>query len=127
MLHRSLPPLQSLSATCTEQPKRASDKLSTTAAWPWRDRLLEIFKKIAGLEKLSRPKPLTAPIGNWAVLDAVRRINDYPQLPPNARLSAALFMGRGRKRTTKMPVILTKYVGSRAIHTLSELAYVYRV
>jgi hypothetical protein len=105
-------PLHCLRTTCTEQLKKKCDKPSSTAAWPWRDRLLEIFKKIAGLEKLSRLKPLTAPIGNWGILDAVRRLNDYPQLPSNIQLSAALFMGRGRKRTTRMPVVLTKYVSS---------------
>ena len=54
--------------------KRKVKKASST--WAWKKELGEWFHKVGGIEKVTAPRPSTAPFGNWGVMGALRRLND---------------------------------------------------
>eukprot|EP00668_Euglena_longa_P015592 GGOE01019696.1.p1 GENE.GGOE01019696.1~~GGOE01019696.1.p1 ORF type:complete len:478 (-),score=160.34 GGOE01019696.1:371-1804(-) len=56
-----------------------------------RKEVLEYFHFVAGMDKLTRPKPTTAIFGNWGILQAMKRLSDAH---PSAHVSVRLFMGR---------------------------------
>jgi hypothetical protein len=66
---------------------------------------MDIIKNMSGLVKLSSPKPSTAAIGNWAILQGVSRLAENCQLGPSA-VQGKLFMGKRRNKQQKLDVAL---------------------
>ena len=88
--------------TIDHQPRRP------TEPWRWRKDLWEILRKMAGLEKLTRPRPSTAAFGNWGVAEAFRRVSDAAAQPadpadpaprPACRVASSSARRRGCART----------------------------
>ena len=48
----------------------------TAGRWEWRADVWEWLRKKGGVEKLTREKPSTGPIGSWGILSSVRIINE---------------------------------------------------
>jgi hypothetical protein len=74
-----------------KQSKKGSKK------WDWRKDFAEIVKAKSGLLKIHFPKPSTAYIGNWGILESVKFLSE--QYGYGSCLSARLFMGK--KKLTK--------------------------
>ena len=60
---------------------------------------------MSGLVKLSNPKPSTAAIGNWAILQGVNKLAENCALDPSA-VQGKLFMGKRRNKQQKLDVAI---------------------
>lgn len=121
-------------APTTDRPRR------TEPVWRWRKDLWEILRKMAGLEKLRRPKPSTAAFGNWGVAEAFRRCVYFlffvwairltscfvyrvsaaaqpadPAAPPAPRVSCRVVVGAKTRLRKDLPVPLTRNASEEAI------------
>ena len=72
--------------------KSQSTTSSSSPGFNWLSEICGYFERLAGLEKLCRPKPSTAAFGNWGILAAVREINESDE---TGNFAGKLFMGRG--------------------------------
>ena len=111
-LSRAAPPNDA--APTTDRPRR------TEPVWRWRKDLWEILRKMAGLEKLRRPKPSTAAFGNWGVAEAFRRVSAAaqpadPAAPPAPRVSCRVVVGAKTRLRKDLPVPLTSNASEEAI------------
>ena len=102
--------------TIDHQPRRP------TEPWRWRKDLWEILRKMAGLEKLTRPRPSTAAFGNWGVAEAFRRVSDAaaqsadPADPaPAPRVSCRVVVGAKTRLRKDLPVPLARGASDEAI------------
>lgn len=77
---------------------------------------MEIIKNMSGLVKLSSPKPSTAAIGNWAILQGVSRLAENCQLGPSA-VQGKLFMGKRRNKQQKLDVALLNSDNDDSVRT----------
>lgn len=75
--------------------------------WNWQKDLLDIMKNISGLEKLrATPKPSTAAIGNWAVLECIKKISEFSSI--GSGFDGRLFMGKKVSSKQRIDFPLTK-------------------
>ena len=102
--------------TIDHQPRRP------TEPWRWRKDLWEILRKMAGLEKLTRPRPSTAAFGNWGVAEAFRRVSDADAQPadpadpaPAPRVSCRVVVGAKTRLRKDLPVPLARGASDEAI------------
>ena len=96
--------------TIDHQPRRP------TEPWRWRKDLWEILRKMAGLEKLTRPRPSTAAFGNWGVAEAFRRVSDAAADPaPAPRVSCRVVVGAKTRLRKDLPVPLARGASDEAI------------
>ena len=102
--------------TIDHQPRRP------TEPWRWRKDLWEILRKMAGLEKLTRPRPSTAAFGNWGVAEAFRRVSDAAAQPadpadpaPAPRVSCRVVVGAKTRLRKDLPVPLARGASDEAI------------
>ena len=99
--------------TIDHQPRRP------TEPWRWRKDLWEILRKMAGLEKLTRPRPSTAAFGNWAVAEAFRRVSDAAAQPadpaPAPRVSCRVVVGAKTRLRKDLPVPLARGASDEVI------------
>ena len=82
----------------------STTKKSSTL-WDWKQDLMDIIKTMSGLVKLSSPKPSTAAIGNWAILQGVTKLAENCSLGSSA-VQGKLFMGKRRNKSQKLDVAL---------------------
>ncbi|CAM9490304.1 unnamed protein product, partial [Ectocarpus sp. 13 AM-2016] len=73
--------------------------------WRWKRDLCTLLKRIGGLDKLSATKPSTGAIGNLGLISTVRYLDG--EVPGNVEVTARLFMGKGRRRSCRLPVPLS--------------------
>ena len=96
--------------TIDHQPRRP------TEPWRWRKDLWEILRKMAGLEKLTRPRPSTAAFGNWGVAEAFRRVSDAAADPaPAPRVSCRVVVGAKTRLRKDLPVPLARGASDETI------------
>jgi len=92
-----------------------------TEPWRWRKDLWEILRKMAGLEKLTRPRPSTAAFGNWGVAEALRRVSAAAQpadpglAPGPPRVSCRVVVGAKTRLRKDLPVPLARGASEEAI------------
>jgi len=91
-----------------------------TEPWRWRKDMWEILRKMAGLEKLTRPRPSTAAFGNWGVAEAFRRVSAAaqpadPAAAPAPRVSCRVVVGAKTRLRKDLPVPLARGASDEAI------------
>lgn len=59
-----------------DKKKKRKGSSASAEAWSWSKAIWAWIKKKAGVGKLLREKPSTAPIGSWGILAAVKEINN---------------------------------------------------
>ncbi|CAM9824824.1 unnamed protein product [Ectocarpus fasciculatus] len=73
--------------------------------WRWKNDLCTLLKRMGGLDKLSATRPSTGAIGNLGLISTVRYLDG--EVPGNTEVTARLFMGKGRRRSCRLPVPLS--------------------
>ncbi len=77
--------------------------------WEWKKELLSLLKSISGIKRLAAERPSTAPIGNWGILQVVRRMSEEQTEPSlGSGVSCKLFMGKKTVGKSKMAIPLTR-------------------
>ena len=96
--------------------KDGADTEPVGVVWRWRRDLWEIIGKMAGLEKLRRPRPSTAAFGNWGVAEAFRRVSAAaaaaaavdPDAPPAPSVTCRVAVGAKTKLRKDLALPLSR-------------------
>ena len=96
--------------------KDGADTEHVEVVWRWRRDLWEIIGKMAGLEKLRRPRPSTAAFGNWGVAEAFRRVSAAaaaaaavdPDAPPAPSVTCRVAVGAKTKLRKDLALPLSR-------------------
>jgi hypothetical protein len=96
--------------------KDGADTEHVEVVWRWRRDLWEIIGKMAGLEKLRRPRPSTAAFGNWGVAEAFRRVSASaaaaaaadPDAPPAPSVTCRVAVGAKTKTRKDLALPLSR-------------------
>eukprot|EP00605_Chrysophyceae_sp_TOSAG23-4_P001902 GSChrysophyteH1.ASY1.ANO1.2100.1 assembled CDS len=76
--------------------------------WEWKKELFGLLKSISGLKKLCAERPSTAPIGNWGILQVVRRMSEEASPSLGSEVNCKLFMGKKTVGKSKLAVACSR-------------------